>query len=96
MITGNKPHYTGHGNIGEDRRYRTPPPSIPGWYVTEFVPHKALKCIACGKLTFDDWVVVQRVEEATTATATLARTAGTPKVVCLEFKVFFSRIVRFK
>ena len=29
--------------------------------VTSFAPHKALKLIACGKLTFDDRVVLHRV-----------------------------------
>ena len=31
--------------------------------VTTFAPHKALKSIACGKLTFDERVVLHRVVE---------------------------------
>ena len=30
-------------------------------YVTQFAPHKALKSIACFKLTFDESVVAHRV-----------------------------------
>ena len=30
-------------------------------YVTKFAPHKALKSIPCGKLTFDERVVIHRV-----------------------------------
>ena len=33
-----------------------------GCYVTKFAPHKALKLIAWGKWTFDERVVLHRVE----------------------------------
>ena len=36
-------------------------PSIPGGNVTDFAPPKALKSIACGKLTCGERVVVHRV-----------------------------------
>ena len=45
-----------YGGVRGFRRGR-----IPGCYVTEFAPHKALKLIAQGKLTFDARVVLQRV-----------------------------------
>ena len=32
-----------------------------GGYVTKFAPHTALKLIAWGNLTFDEWVVLHRV-----------------------------------
>ena len=30
VITDNKPHYNGHGNIGEDRRYPSPASMLEG------------------------------------------------------------------
>jgi len=38
-------------------------PQVLGCYVTKFAPHKALKLIARGKLTFDERVVVHRAVE---------------------------------
>jgi hypothetical protein len=37
------------------------PPSIPGCYVTKFIPNKALKLIVRCKLTFDERVELHRV-----------------------------------
>jgi hypothetical protein len=37
-------------------------PRISAGYVTQSAPHEALKSIACGKLTFDQRVVLHRVE----------------------------------
>ena len=45
--------------LGGARGFR--PPSIPGRNLEVTAPHKALKSIACGKLTFDERVVRHRV-----------------------------------
>ena len=37
---------------------------IPGCYVTKYAPHKALKLISRGKLTFEERVVLHRVVES--------------------------------
>ena len=37
------------------------PPNLEG-FVTKFAPYKALKLMVCGKLTFDERVVLRRVD----------------------------------
>jgi len=49
--------FPSHGGI---RGFR--PPSVPGGNVTQFAPHKALRLIARGKLTFDERVALHCVD----------------------------------
>ena len=57
MLTN--PCTAGEGERGGALR----PPNLEG-NVTKFAPHKALKLIARGKLTFDERAVLHRVDSA--------------------------------